>query len=181
MRIGTKVVRAGLSPATQGEAFPSGVTFAGTYHAAGDPSSSPYTYERFHNPTWEHFERALGELEGGTALAFASGMAVVAAVFGTTLRPGDILVMPSDSYYTSRLLADGFFSEIGVQVRKAPTAGNAQGEFLDGAKLLICALSYSAKTPVISKSIRSAGVSPKLWFRKTTSQPARSNSSVKTY
>jgi cystathionine gamma-lyase len=136
MRIGTKVVRAGLSTAAQGEALSSGVTFAATYHAAGDPSTSPYTYGRFHNPTWAQFERALTELEGGTALSFASGMAAVAAVFGTALRPGDVLVMPSDSYYTSRLLADGFFSQIGVQVRKAPTAGNAQKEYLDGAKLL---------------------------------------------
>jgi cystathionine gamma-lyase len=136
MRIGTKVVRAGLSPSAQGEALLSGVTFAGTYHAAGDPSTSPYTYGRFHNPTWAQFESALAELEGGTALSFASGMAAVAAIFGTTLRSGDVLVMPSDSYYTSRLLADGFFSEMGVQVRKAPTAGNAQEEYLDGARLL---------------------------------------------
>jgi cystathionine gamma-lyase len=136
MRIGTKVVRAGLSPSAQGEALLSGVTFAGTYHAAGDPSTSPYTYGRFHNPTWAQFESALSELEGGTALSFASGMAAVAAIFGITLRPGDILVMPSDSYYTSRLLADGFFSEMGVQVRKAPTAGNAQEEYLDAARLL---------------------------------------------
>jgi cystathionine gamma-lyase len=136
MRIGTKVVRLGLSPSAQGEALMPGITFAGTYHAAGDPSTSPYTYGRFHNPTWAQFERALFELEGGTSLSFASGMAAVAAVFGITLRPGDVLVMPSDSYYTSRLLADGFFSEMGVQVRKAPNDGNAQEEYLDGARLL---------------------------------------------
>jgi cystathionine beta-lyase/cystathionine gamma-synthase len=57
----------------------SGVTFAGTYHVAGDPSDSPYTYGRFHNPTWAQFESALGELEEGNALAFASDMAAVAA------------------------------------------------------------------------------------------------------
>lgn len=33
MRIGTKVVRAGLPPAAQGEALMPGVTFAGTYRA----------------------------------------------------------------------------------------------------------------------------------------------------
>ena len=47
--------------------------------------------------TWTQFECALGELEGGTALAFASGMAAVAAVFGTTLRTGDVIAMASDS------------------------------------------------------------------------------------
>ena len=136
MRTGTRVVRAGLPRAETGQPITSGVTFAGTYHAAGDPSNSPYTYGRFHNPTWAQFEAALGELEGGSALAFASGMAAVAAVFGATLRPGDALVLPSDSYYTTRLLAEGFFARMGVEVRKAPTAGGAQSGQLDGARLL---------------------------------------------
>ncbi len=136
VKIGTKVIRAGLAPAVQGEPFLAGVTFAGTYHASGDTSASPYTYGRYHNPTWTQFERALSELESGIAVSFASGMAAVAAVLGTTLRPGDVLVMPSDSYYTARLLADGFFAEIGVQVRKAPTAGDGLSQLLNGAKLL---------------------------------------------
>src|SRR5262245_56828489 len=136
MRIGTKVIRAGLSTIEQGQSFSEGVCFASTYRAAGETSSSPYTYGRFHNPTWTQFEHALGELEGGAALSFASGMAAVAAVFGTTLRTGDVLLMPSGSYYTARLLADGFFAEVGVEVRKAPTAGGATLQHLDGAKLL---------------------------------------------
>src|SRR5262249_33852151 len=136
MRIGTKVIRAGLPPAEQGKPFSVGVSFAATYYAGGEPSSSPYTYGRYHNPTWTQFEDALGELEGGVALSFASGMAAVAAVFGVILRPGDVIVMPSDSYYTARLLADGFFTEVGVQTRKAPTAGHELAGHLDGAKLL---------------------------------------------
>lgn len=136
MKIGTKVIHAGLPTSEQGSPFSQGVCFAATYHASGEPSSSPYTYGRYHNPTWTQFERALGELEGGAALSFASGMAAVAAVFGVTLRPGDVIVMPSDSYYTARLLADGFFAEVGVQARKAPTAGGALAQHLDGAKLL---------------------------------------------
>lgn len=136
MRIGTRVIRAGLPTSEQGSAFSQGVCFAATYHARGEPSSSPYTYGRYHNPTWTQFERALSELEGGVAVSFASGMAAVAAVLGTTLRPGDVLVMPSDSYYTARLLADGFLAEVGVQIRKAPTAGQSLRQHLDGAKLL---------------------------------------------
>ena len=136
MRIGTKVIHAGLAPATQGEPFLAGVVFAGTYHASGDPSTSPHTYGRFTNPTWTRYEQALSELEGGPALSFASGMAAIAAVFGSTLRPGDVLVMPSDSYYTGRLLADGFFTQIGVGVKKARTAGDDLSQMLDGARLL---------------------------------------------
>jgi len=136
MRIGTKVIHAGLGPAIQGEPFLSGVTFAGPFYASGDASASPYSYGRDHNPTWTQFELALSELERGIAVSFASGMAAVAAVFGTTLRPGDVLVMPSDGYYTARLLAKGFFSENGVQVRQAPTAGNGLSQLLERAKLL---------------------------------------------
>jgi cystathionine gamma-lyase len=44
--------------------------------------------------------------------------------------------MPSDGYYTARMLAEGYFAALGVEVRIAPTAGNAQIEQLDGATLL---------------------------------------------
>jgi cystathionine gamma-lyase len=120
----------------QGEPFLPGPIFAGAYHAAGDPALSPYTYGRFHNPTWTYFEDALTELEGGPSVVFASGMAATAALFGVLLRPGDVIVLPADSYYTTRLIADGYFAQMGVQVRLAPTAQNAQLQSLDGAKLL---------------------------------------------
>lgn len=136
MRMGTRVTRAGLPPSTQGAPLLPGPTFAGLYHAAGDPASVPYTYGRYHNPTWTYYEQALSELEGGPAVTFASGMAAVAAVFGVVLRPGDVVVLPSDSYYTTRVLADGYFAQMGVQVRLAPTAGNAQQQHLTGARLL---------------------------------------------
>ena len=136
MRNGTRVIRAGLPKGTQGQPFLPGPAFAAPYHVAGEPASAPYTYGRFHNPTWTHFEQALSELEGGPAIVFASGMAALSAVFGAVLRPGDIVVMPSDSYYTARVLAQGYFTQMGVQVRAAPTAGNAQTGHLDGAKLL---------------------------------------------
>lgn len=136
MEPGTRVVRAGLPKPSQGAPLLPGPTFASTYHAAGEPADSPFTYGRFHNPTWSQYEQALSELEGGPAVAFASGMAAVAAVFSITLRPGDIVVLPSDSYYTTRLLANGYFAEMGVHIKTAPTAGGAQEAHLEGAKLL---------------------------------------------
>ena len=136
MRDATRVVRAGLPEPVQGEPFLPGPTFAAPYHAVGDPKAVPYTYGRDGNPTWTRFEQALGEMEGGQAIVFASGMAATAAVFGTELRPGDVAVLPADGYYTTRIIADGFFARAGVQVRKAPTAGEAQAGALDGARLL---------------------------------------------
>lgn len=136
MHDGTRVVRAGLPEIAQGTPFLPGPTFAGAYHFAGDPSTSAFTYGRYHNPTWTHFEQALSELEGGPATVFASGMAAVTAVFGVALRPGDVLVLPSDGYYTARMLAAEFFAARGIEVRLTPTAGDAQGEQLEGATLL---------------------------------------------
>ena len=76
-------------------------------------------------------------MESGTgyeakALVFASGMAAMMAVFGVVLRPGDVVVMPSNSYYAARLLVQEYFTQMGVVVRMAPTAGNAQGRASGG-------------------------------------------------
>jgi len=137
MKDATRVVRAGVPDATQGEAFRPGPTFAAPYHVSGDPANSPYTYGRYHNPTWTAYEQAISELERATStVVFSSGLAAIAATLGVTLGRGDALVMPSDGYYAARILASGFFGSLGVEVRSAATAGDAQLEHLPGARLL---------------------------------------------
>jgi cystathionine gamma-lyase len=136
MRDATRVITAGLAAPAPGAPFLPGPTFAGAFHASGDPADSPYTYGRFHNPTWTAFEAALAELEGGPTLVFPSGMAAVTAVLASILSRGDILALPSDAYYTCRLVAEGYFREQGIEVRMAPTAGEGQRASLAGAKLL---------------------------------------------
>lgn len=132
----TAILHAGYRKTEIDGPFRDGPQFSSTYTAPGDPARHPLTYGRFQNPTWTAWEDALGTLEGGHAVAFASGMAAVAAVFGTTLRPGDVLVLPSDSYYTIRVLASSWLKTIGVEVRLAPTRENAQRHALDGARVL---------------------------------------------
>ena len=136
MNYRTLVTRAGLPKPAQGAPFLPGPVFAGPFHAAGEIADSPYSYGRYHNPGWTLYEQALSELEGGTVRVFASGMAAVSAVFGLVLRPGDVVLLPSDCYHTTRRLAGGFFTQMGVTVRMAPTAGNAQQDMLGGVKLL---------------------------------------------
>lgn len=131
MKPRTLVTRAGLPPAKNGQPFLAGPTFAAPFHLTGDPADTEFTYGRFHNPTWSAYEAALAALEGGPALVFASGMAAIAAVFGAILRAGDIVVLPSDSYYTNRALAMGYFAQMGVIVQTAPTANDAQAELLN--------------------------------------------------
>lgn len=113
-----------------------GPQFSSTYVSPGDPAQHRLTYGRFHNPTWTAWEEALRELEGGEVVAFASGMAAVTAVFGVALRPGDMLVLPADCYYSIRRTAAAWLGAIGVHVRLVPTRGSSQAEALDGARLL---------------------------------------------
>lgn len=48
-------------------------------------------------PTWEVLETIIGGLEGGKAVAFASGMAAIAAVFDQ-LSVGSVVALPDDCY-----------------------------------------------------------------------------------
>ena len=58
-------------------------------------------------PGWEAFEELLGDLEGGQAVCFSSGMAAIAAVL-EVLPVGARVVAPRDSYTALRgLLEDG--------------------------------------------------------------------------
>jgi len=60
---------------------------ASNFHASG------YAREDG-SPGWTPFEQAIGELEGGTAVAFASGMAAISAVL-ETLPHGARVVGPA--------------------------------------------------------------------------------------
>jgi cystathionine gamma-lyase len=63
-------------------------------------------------------------------------MAATTAVFGAVLRPGDLLVLPADCYYTTRLVAGGYFREMGVQIRQVPTAPVLDPAAMAGARLV---------------------------------------------
>ncbi len=135
-RDGTRVVRAGLPEADQGTPFLPGPTFAAPYHLSGPPESSDYVYGRYGNPTLTRYESALGELEGGSAVVFPSGMAAVAAVLLPRLRPGDVLVAPSDCYMGVRSLSTSHLAERGVEVRLVPTADPGFADAIDGASFV---------------------------------------------
>jgi cystathionine gamma-lyase len=121
MRDPTRVVRAGLPEPEQGAPFLPGPVFAAPFHVSGDPAGADYGYGRERHPTWDAYERALAELEGGEAVLFASGMAACTAVLLTSLRPGGALTMPSDCYMHVREVAEKYLGERGVEVTLLPT------------------------------------------------------------
>jgi len=117
----TRAVHAGLPPAEQGAPFLPGPALAAPYHLSGPADASPYGYGRDANPTWTLLEAALGELDGGESVAFASGMAAVAAVVLPRLGPGDLLVASGDGYPGIRKIAAEDLEPIGVEVRLVRT------------------------------------------------------------
>jgi cystathionine gamma-lyase len=136
---GTRAVRAGLPEPVKYEPTLPGPVFAAHYHLPGE-ATGPYTYGRDENPTWTHLERAIGELEapgqdGVETLVFASGMAATSSVLFSRLRTGDAVVLPSDGYQALPLVR-ARLEAYGIEVRTAPTGGDAQLDVLDGAKLL---------------------------------------------
>lgn len=111
----------------EGDPFLAGPTFAAPYHLSGDPSGKEFTYARFNNPTWSAYEAALGELEGGEAVVFSSGMGAITTLLLTLLKAGERLVIPSDAYYTTRTLTNDLMP---FDVHEVPTDTQA---FVDAA------------------------------------------------
>ena len=70
----------------------------------GEPGE--FSYARFSNPTVVEAERALGELDGGEALLFASGTAASAAVILALLSPGQTVALAEGAYYGTGVLLD---------------------------------------------------------------------------
>ncbi len=97
---GTRAVHAGLPPAEQGHPMLPGPSLAAPVHLSGE--GVPEGYGRYANLSWSLLEAAIGELEGGDALVFASGMAAVTAVVMSCPRP---LLVPGDGYPGIRKVA----------------------------------------------------------------------------
>ncbi|HQR30953.1 MAG TPA: PLP-dependent transferase [Anaeromyxobacteraceae bacterium] len=72
-------------------------------------------------PTWEALEEVIGLLEGGRAVAFASGMAGIAAVFDR-LGAGSHVVLPEDCYQGVAGLAEAGRRKGLWRVRRLPVA-----------------------------------------------------------
>jgi cystathionine gamma-synthase len=114
-RFATRVVHAGLEPDPATRGVVPAIHQASTYvqRAPGDYVGS-YDYSRSANPTRAALEAALGELEGGLASAFASGMAAEHALITAAARAGDHVVLPDDLYGGTYRLVDKVLARWGL-------------------------------------------------------------------
>ncbi|GAB5521876.1 MAG: cystathionine gamma-synthase [Rhodothermales bacterium] len=111
----TRLAHAGCTPdpATGAVVLPPYLT--STFERAADGSfPHGFVYSRAENPTRQHLEQTLADLEGGTAaFAFSSGMAGAMAIL-QALRPGDHVILADDCYFAVRKLLDETFTTWGL-------------------------------------------------------------------
>lgn len=132
MRFESLVVSSGR-PHELGAPLNAPVVLTAPYRHDGD--DNPYSREQ---PTATRLalETALGELEGGTALAFASGMAAIAAI--AEGQPAGTVAVVADAAYSGAVSIFAHEHELGrMTVRPVNTADTAAViAALDGAGLL---------------------------------------------
>jgi cystathionine gamma-synthase len=103
----TRAVHAGLRPdPAYGSVIPA-IHQTSTYRqSAVGEFVGDYDYARSANPTRFALEEALGELEGGRAVAFSSGLAAAHALLVHVAGTGDHVVLPADLYGGTFRLVD---------------------------------------------------------------------------
>lgn len=113
---GTRAVHAGLEPDPSfGSVIPA-IHQTSTY-AQRRPAEfvEDYDYSRSANPTRAALERALGELDGGSAVCFSSGLAAEHALITVACEAGAHVVMPADLYGGTFRLVDKVLSRWGLR------------------------------------------------------------------
>lgn len=134
----TLAVHAGAEPDPETGAVAAPIHLSTTFVHAPPGKTDDFSYQRDDNPTQRRLEAALAALEGGErALAFASGMAAVAAVLDT-LQRGQRMVVPEDCYVGTRGYVTEVLPERGIEVITVDTTDldAVKSACEDGAALL---------------------------------------------
>jgi cystathionine gamma-synthase len=153
----TLAIVAGRAP-QPGSPFNVPPTFASTYRDGGDIG-----YGRWGNPTWSAFEEALGELEEGYCVSFASGLAAVSALLAS-LPLGTSVVYPGQGYNGTRGLLERLEKEGRLQTRAVDVVDtDAVLDAMEGADMLWLEsptnpLLGVADLPAILRAARDTGV-----------------------
>ena len=104
----------------KGDSLTPPIVNASKYALPGAPDH-PFVYGRYDNPGWQAVETAIGALENAPVISFPSGMAAITAALMALAGPGSRILMPSDGYYTVRVLIEDFLRQHGIEVVYVPT------------------------------------------------------------
>ncbi len=111
MKLATQLAQVGCNRDEKTGAISTPIYQTSTFRHPGLGQTTGFDYSRSSNPTRQALEESICALEGGhRGLAFASGMAAVAAVM-SLFKPGDHLLVSDDTYGGTYRL----FTTLGVQ------------------------------------------------------------------
>ena len=125
--------KAGLS---LGDPVVPAISLSTTFHLP-QANGAAHIYGRAGQPMWDEVEAQLGILEDAEVVVFPSGMAAISAALIMTLKAGARVMIPSDGYYVTRLLARDVLAVYGVEVVEVPTLAMAQADFAGFAVIYI--------------------------------------------
>ncbi|WP_346316761.1 cystathionine gamma-synthase [Chitinophaga sp. YIM B06452] len=114
MKLGTKLIHAGVEPDPSTGAIMTPIFQTSTYVQAAPGDHKGYEYARTQNPTRDALQKALAAIENGThGICFGSGLAATDAVL-KLLAPGDEVVASSDLYGGTFRIFTKVFAKYGI-------------------------------------------------------------------
>jgi cystathionine gamma-synthase len=137
-RFETRAIHAGQDPDPTTGAVITPVYMTSTYAQDGIGNFKGYEYSRTGNPTRTALQDALASLEGGAwGLAYASGLAATQNL-SYLLRPGDHVLLSSDTYGGTFRLFDKVLSTYGIEMSMADLSNleEARGALQDNTKMV---------------------------------------------
>ncbi|WP_341842414.1 cystathionine gamma-synthase [Chitinophaga caseinilytica] len=115
MKLGTKLIHAGVEPDPSTGAIMTPIFQTSTYVQAAPGDHKGYEYARTQNPTRDALQKALAAIENGNhGICFGSGLAATDAIM-KLLAPGDEVVASSDLYGGTFRIFTKVFAKYGIR------------------------------------------------------------------
>lgn len=117
MKLGTKLIHAGVAPDPSTGAIMTPIYQTSTYVQSAPGEHKGYEYARTQNPTRHALQDAMAAIENGKyGICFGSGLAATDAVM-KLLNPGDEVIASNDLYGGSYRIFTKIFERYGIKFR----------------------------------------------------------------
>ncbi|WP_126245800.1 cystathionine gamma-synthase [Chitinophaga rhizosphaerae] len=138
MKLGTKLIHAGVEPDPSTGAIMTPIFQTSTYVQAAPGDHKGYEYARTQNPTRDALQKALAAIENGNhGICFGSGLAATDAIM-KLLAPGDEVVASSDLYGGTFRIFTKVFAKYGIRFQFVDLQDAAQlKQYLNAATKLV--------------------------------------------